>query len=57
MPKNTPPPTCTKCGKAMRFILVKSGGRKFRCVDCDVPDPLQLPEMEKLLSGALEPPA
>ena len=56
MPKNTPPPSCPKCRKAMRFMLVKSGGRKFRCVGCDVPDPLQLPEINKLLLGTLNPP-
>jgi hypothetical protein len=39
MAKNTPPATCSKCGKPKRFVLVKSGGRKFRCIDCDVPDP------------------
>jgi hypothetical protein len=36
MPKNPPPPDCPKCSKPMRFMLVKTGGRKFRCVDCDV---------------------
>ena len=56
MPKNTPPPACPKCGKPMRFMLVKSGGRKFRCTDCDLPDPLQTPEVKKLFSGALDPP-
>ncbi len=38
----------------MRFMLVKTGGRKFRCIECDVPDPLKLPEVTKLLTGALE---
>jgi Natural resistance-associated macrophage protein len=37
MPKNPPPSTCSKCNKPMRFMLVKMGGRKFRCIDCDVP--------------------
>jgi hypothetical protein len=36
-------------------MLIKTGGREFRCIDCDVPDPLQLPEVKKLLSGALKP--
>jgi hypothetical protein len=49
MVKNTPPPTCSKCGKPKRFMLVKSGGRKFRCIDCDVPDPLKTLEMQNLL--------
>jgi hypothetical protein len=55
MAKNTPPPTCPKCSKSMRFMLVKTGGRKFRCVDCEVPDPLKLPEVTKLLKGSLRP--
>jgi hypothetical protein len=56
MRKNSPPPTCSKCNKPMRFTLVKTGGRKFRCIDCDVPDPLQLPEVTNLLTGELRPP-
>jgi tRNA(Ile2) C34 agmatinyltransferase TiaS len=56
MAKNTAPPTCPKCGKPMRFMLVKSGGRKFRCIDCEVPDPLKTPEIKKLLIGELKKP-
>jgi hypothetical protein len=56
MPKNPPPPTCSKCNKPMRFMPAKMGGRKFRCIDCEVPDPLLLPEIGKLLSGELRPP-
>src|ERR1700730_5049986 len=56
MPKNPPPPTCSKCNKPMRFMLVKMGGRKFRCIDCDVPGPLQLQEVKKILTGELRPP-
>jgi hypothetical protein len=52
MLKNPPLSTCSKCNKPMRFMLVKMGGRKFRCIDCDVPDPLHLPEVTKLLTGA-----
>jgi hypothetical protein len=40
----------------MRFMLVKTGGRKFRCIDCEVPDPLKLPEVTNLLKGSLRPP-
>jgi hypothetical protein len=40
----------------MRFMLVKTGGRKFRCIDCDIPDPLKLPEVRKLLTGELQRP-
>jgi hypothetical protein len=56
MPKNSPPPNCPKCAKPMRFMVVKTGGRKFRCIDCDVPDPLQAPEVTKLLKGELRRP-
>ena len=56
MAKNTPPPRCLKCGKPMSFMLVKTGGRKFRCIDCDVPDPLKEPEIKNLLSSELKPP-
>jgi len=48
--KNSPPPTCTKCGKPMRFMLVKTGGRKFRCIDCDIPN---LVCAENLSSGVV----
>jgi hypothetical protein len=57
MAKNTPPPLCLKCSKPMSFMLVKTGGRKFRCIDCDVPDPLKTPEMKNLLSSELKPPS
>jgi len=40
----------------MHFMLVKSGGRKFRCIDCDVPDPLRLQELAKLFKGELQRP-
>jgi hypothetical protein len=56
MPKNTLPPTCKSCGKPMSWLLVKTGGRKFRCIDCDGPGALKPSETLDLLSGALEPP-
>jgi hypothetical protein len=55
MPKNSPPPTCPKCKKPMRFLLHKTGGRKFQCLDCAVEDPLHSPEVAKLLTGELRP--
>ena len=55
MPKNTPPPTCPKCRKPMRFLLRKTGGRKFQCLDCAGDDPLRSPEVAKLLTGELRP--
>jgi hypothetical protein len=39
----------------MRFMLVKTGGRKFRCPDCDGEDPLKSPEVAQLLAGELKP--
>jgi hypothetical protein len=55
MAKNTPPPVCPKCNKPKRFVLVKGGGRKFRCLDCDGEDPLKSPDVAKLLTGSLRP--
>jgi hypothetical protein len=37
-------------------MLVKSGGRKFRCIDCDVPDPIKQAETARLLNGELGKP-
>ena len=37
------------------FLLVKSGGRKFRCLNCDGEDPLKSPDTAKLLMGSLRP--
>jgi hypothetical protein len=56
MPKNSPPPGCSKCGKPKHFMLVQTGGRKFRCIDCDVPDPLNQPQVTRLLTGELQRP-
>jgi ssDNA-binding Zn-finger/Zn-ribbon topoisomerase 1 len=56
MPKNSLPPICPKCSMPMRFVLVKTGGRKFRCVDCDVTGLLKLPEVTRLLTGELRQP-
>jgi len=53
MAKNTPPPACPKCGKSKKFMLVRTGGRKFRCVVCDLPDPVHDPETAGWLSGEL----
>jgi tRNA(Ile2) C34 agmatinyltransferase TiaS len=53
MVKNTPPPACPKCGKLMRWMLVKSGGRKYRCIDCELPDPLRNAETARWLDGEL----
>jgi hypothetical protein len=55
MPKNTPPPMCPKCRKPKHFVLVKTGGRKFQCLNCDGGDPLKSPDVAKLLAGELKP--
>jgi hypothetical protein len=39
----------------MRFLLWKTGGRKFQCLGCDGDDPLRSPEVAKLLAGELRP--
>jgi LSD1 subclass zinc finger protein len=56
MPKNPLPPMCSKCRKPMHFMLVKTGGRKFRCTDCDAPDLFRSLELQKLLVGELRSP-
>jgi tRNA(Ile2) C34 agmatinyltransferase TiaS len=56
MPQNPAPPACPKCGKPMHFIIVKSGGRKFRCVRCDEVDPLRLADVQALTRSELYPP-
>jgi hypothetical protein len=38
----------------MHFVLVKTGGRKFRCSDCDGEDPLKSPDVAKLFKGELK---
>ena len=41
----------------MRFVLVKTGGRRFRCLDCAGEDPLKSPDVANLLTGSLNLPA
>jgi hypothetical protein len=40
----------------MHFIIVKTGGRKFRCVCCDEVDPMRLIDVQAWTSGELQPP-
>jgi hypothetical protein len=56
MPKNPPPPSCPKCHRPMSFMLVTTGGRKFRCTGCEAADPLRSPEVAKILTGELRRP-
>jgi hypothetical protein len=51
MRTNNPAPNCAKCGKSKKFVLVETGGRKFRCLDCDGEDLLQSPDVQRLLAG------
>ncbi len=56
MPKNPPPPSCPKCRKPMHFIIVKTGGRKFQCVQCDGVDPMRMPDIQAWITSELQPP-
>ena len=56
MPKNPPPPACPNCNKPMHFIVVKTGGRKFRCINCDGVDPMRLSDMQSWIKNELQPP-
>jgi hypothetical protein len=51
MRKNTPPPDCPKCEKPMKFVLIKTGGRKFRCLDCQGQDLSQSADVLSLPTG------
>jgi len=48
--------TCPKCSKAMHFIVLETGGRKFQCVQCDGVDPMRLSDIQALIKGELQPP-
>jgi len=56
MPKSPPPPPCPKCRKPMHFIIAKTGGRKFQCVECDGVDPMRMPEIQAWITSELQPP-
>ena len=47
-------PVCPKCHRTMKLMLVKGEPRRaLRCIDCDLPDPLQNPETQGWLNGEL----
>jgi Zn ribbon nucleic-acid-binding protein len=53
MPQIQPyPPVCPKCKESMKLMLTKEaeGGRKFQCVDCGEPDPMQDAEINRWLN-------
>jgi hypothetical protein len=56
MPKNASPPPCKKCGSPMRWLPAKTGGRKYRCLDCDGPDPLKSRENVEATLGRIKAP-
>ena len=56
MAENLQTPTCPKCLKPMRFIVLETGGRKFQCVQCDGVDPMRLSDIQALIEGELQPP-
>jgi hypothetical protein len=56
VPKNPQPPSCPKCRKPLHFMVVKTGGRKFRCIACDGVDPLRMSDIQAWIKGELQPP-
>jgi hypothetical protein len=40
----------------MQFVIVKTFGRKFRCITCDGVDPMQVPGVRGWIKGDLRPP-
>jgi hypothetical protein len=40
----------------MHFIALKTGGRKFQCVQCDGVDPMRLSDVQAWIKGELQPP-
>jgi hypothetical protein len=47
---------CPTCRNAMSLLLVKGArGRKYQCLDCSGEDPLQSPDIRKLLQN-IQPP-
>jgi hypothetical protein len=59
MAENLPPPTaptCPKCRKPMHVIVLKTGGRKFQCAQCDDADPLEMSDIQAWIKGELQPP-
>ncbi len=56
MPQIQPyPPVCPKCQKPTKLTLAKEaeGSRKFQCVNCGEPDPMQDVKTNRWLNGEL----
>jgi hypothetical protein len=47
---------CPKCQKPMMFALQPGGKtpRTWRCLDCEMPDPITSPEVQALINGLLK---
>lgn len=56
MPNNFLRPSCPKCGEPMRFMIVKTGGRKFQCINCNDMASKQVPDFRAWTIGDLRPP-
>jgi hypothetical protein len=56
MPKNPPPPTCPNCRKPMHYVVVKTGGRKFMCVQCEGVDPMRMSDIQNWINSELGSP-
>lgn len=46
---------CGKCGKPTKLMLPigGKGPRTHRCIHCDIPDPIERPDVKRLLQGEL----
>jgi hypothetical protein len=46
---------CPKCGNPTKLMLPPGGKgpRAYQCIDCDLPDPLGLPNVQGWLRGEL----
>ena len=53
-----PPGRCERCGGLMVLVMPPDGKapREFRCLKCDLIDPLELPSIAAWLDGELRPP-
>lgn len=49
---------CATCGKPTKLMLAPGGKgpRAYRCIDCDFPDPMDRPDLKRLLRGQLSSP-
>ncbi|MHC2626366.1 hypothetical protein ACVIW2_008398 [Bradyrhizobium huanghuaihaiense] len=50
------PKLCPKCHQPMSYALQPGGKppRTWRCLECEMPDPLTSPELKALMNGLLK---